>query len=95
MSTGTAVSGQINRSTGLELKLMSRYSASCALSCAGSHFMLCSTLPWIAATLNGAPAGLVQACSLSAMPATHGPISSSTPAAMKPLRAVFTKGNAL
>ena len=53
LSTGTAVSGHTSRSVGRVLKLMSRYSASCALSCAGSHFMFWPTLPCRAATLSG------------------------------------------
>ncbi|MDT4848691.1 hypothetical protein FQZ97_827890 [compost metagenome] len=87
LSTGTAVSGQTIRSAGSALKLMSRYNANCALSCAGSHLRFCSTLPCMAATLSGSPAGLVQAWPVSVTPAIQGAARRIIPAARKALRA--------
>ncbi|MNV80638.1 hypothetical protein D3C71_1742550 [compost metagenome] len=65
---------------------MSRYSASCASMCAGSHFRSCATLPWIAATLSGSPAGWVQAWCFSARPSTQGASNSRQPMARNEVR---------
>ncbi|MNH16291.1 hypothetical protein D3C79_759250 [compost metagenome] len=87
MRIGTAVSGQTSRSTGFELKLMSRYRANWALMCSGFHLSSCSTLPCSAATVSGLPAGLVQAWFFSARPIAQGASSRTMATARNDLRA--------